>query len=137
MPDIDGIFIGYVNVPQILEQMPEASKELDKVQHQIVKAIRSFANNKYDMVLTDGVIYAGKLTDVTNQVKQSIVYENKALGNEPPPPAVTTSNTNNTTSNSVDLSKLEAACVNIGFKKGTESYGECVVDLKKRTEKAK
>lgn len=36
-----------------------------------------------------------------------------------------------------DISKLESTCVRIGFKKGTEQFGDCVLELKVRATKTK
>jgi hypothetical protein len=36
-----------------------------------------------------------------------------------------------------DISKLESTCSRIGFKKGTEQFGDCVLELKMRASKTK
>jgi outer membrane protein len=49
------------------------NEELGKLQRRIVEAIRSIAKDqKYDLLLTDGVIYASEQIDVTNQVQQKL-----------------------------------------------------------------
>ncbi len=49
------------------------NEELGKLQRRIVEAIRSIAKDQnFDLLLTDGVIYASERTDVTNQVQQKL-----------------------------------------------------------------
>lgn len=54
-------------------------EELSKIKHLVVTTLRSIATTyNYDILLSDGVIYAGTLTDATNIVLQSIADENKS-----------------------------------------------------------
>ena len=49
------------------------NEELGKLQRRIVEAIREIAKEqKYDLLLTDGVIYASDVVDVTTQVQQKL-----------------------------------------------------------------
>ncbi|MDD5276033.1 MAG: OmpH family outer membrane protein [Methylovulum sp.] len=49
------------------------NEELGKLQRRIVEAIRSIAKDQhYDLLLTDGVIYASEQIDVTAQVQQKL-----------------------------------------------------------------
>ncbi|PKM12853.1 MAG: hypothetical protein CVV13_03865 [Gammaproteobacteria bacterium HGW-Gammaproteobacteria-3] len=49
------------------------NEELGKLQRRIVEAIRALAKEQnYDLLLTDGVIYASETIDVTAQVKQKL-----------------------------------------------------------------
>jgi outer membrane protein len=50
------------------------NEELGKLQRRIVEAIRSIAKDqRYDLLLTDGVIYASEQIDVTAQVQQKLL----------------------------------------------------------------
>lgn len=49
------------------------NEELGKLQRRIVEAIRALAKEEgFDLLLTDGVIYAGEEIDVTNQVQEKL-----------------------------------------------------------------
>ncbi|MCK9394478.1 MAG: OmpH family outer membrane protein [Methylobacter sp.] len=49
------------------------NEELGKLQRRIVEAIREIAKDqKFDLLLTDGVIYASEKIDVTSQVQQKL-----------------------------------------------------------------
>ncbi len=49
------------------------NEELGKLQRRIVEAIRSIAKEqRYDLLLTDGVIYASEQIDVTAQVQKKL-----------------------------------------------------------------
>jgi outer membrane protein len=49
------------------------NEELGKLQRRIIEAIRALAKDEsYDLLLTDGVIYAGEQIDVTNQVQEKL-----------------------------------------------------------------
>ena len=49
------------------------NEELGKLQRRIVEAIRSLAKEQnYDLLLTDGVIYASESIDVTSQIQQKL-----------------------------------------------------------------
>jgi outer membrane protein len=49
------------------------NEELGKLQRRIVEAIREIAKDqKFDLLLTDGVIYASEQIDVTAQVQQKL-----------------------------------------------------------------
>ena len=49
------------------------NEELGKLQRRIVEAIRSLAKEQnYDLLLTDGVIYASEAIDVTSQIQQKL-----------------------------------------------------------------
>lgn len=49
------------------------NEELGKLQRRIVEAIRSLAKEQnYDLLLTDGVIYASENIDVTSQIQQKL-----------------------------------------------------------------
>ena len=49
------------------------NEELGKLQRRIVEAIRSLAKEQnFDLLLTDGVIYASENIDVTNQIQQKL-----------------------------------------------------------------
>ncbi len=49
------------------------NEELGKLQRRIVEAIREIAKaQNFDLLLTDGVIYASDKIDVTNQVQQKL-----------------------------------------------------------------
>jgi outer membrane protein len=49
------------------------NEELGKLQRRIVEAIRSIAKDQhFDLLLTDGVIYASEQIDVTTQVQQKL-----------------------------------------------------------------
>lgn len=49
------------------------NEELGKLQRRIVEAIRALAKEEaYDLLLTDGVIYAGEKIDVTEQVQKKL-----------------------------------------------------------------
>lgn len=49
------------------------NEELGKLQRRIVEAIREIAKNQnFDLLLTDGVIYASEKIDVTSQVQQKL-----------------------------------------------------------------
>jgi outer membrane protein len=49
------------------------NEELGKLQRRIVEAIRALAKEEqYDLLLTDGVIYANEEIDVTEQVQQKL-----------------------------------------------------------------
>ncbi|MDO9422597.1 MAG: OmpH family outer membrane protein [Methylobacter sp.] len=49
------------------------NEELGKLQNRIVEVIRGIAKDQsYDLLLTDGVIYAGDQIDVTAQVQQKL-----------------------------------------------------------------
>ncbi len=49
------------------------NEELGKLQRRIVEAIRSIAKDQnFDLLLTDGVIYASEQIDVTAQVQQKL-----------------------------------------------------------------
>jgi outer membrane protein len=49
------------------------NEELGKLQRRIVEAVRAIASNeKYDLLLTDGVIYAKPEFDITVQVQQKL-----------------------------------------------------------------
>ena len=49
------------------------NEELGKLQRRIVEAVRAIASNeKYDLLLTDGVIYAKPEFDITAQVQQKL-----------------------------------------------------------------
>jgi hypothetical protein len=67
------------------------------------------------------------------QIKNAVSIPVKA--NEPvfaePKTSVPTTSVNN------DISKLESTCSRIGFKKGTEQFGDCVLELKMRATKTK
>ena len=50
------------------------NEELGKLQRRIVEAIRSIAKDQnFDLLLTDGVIYASEKIDVTAQVQQKLL----------------------------------------------------------------
>jgi outer membrane protein len=50
------------------------NEELGKLQRRILEAIRALAKDQnFDLLLTDGVIYASKQIDVTEQVKQKLL----------------------------------------------------------------
>ncbi|MGZ8152729.1 MAG: OmpH family outer membrane protein [Methylococcaceae bacterium] len=50
------------------------NEELGKLQRRIVEAIRSIAKDqRFDLLLTDGVIYASEQIDVTSQVQQKLL----------------------------------------------------------------
>ncbi|GAB6139872.1 OmpH family outer membrane protein [Methylosoma difficile] len=50
------------------------NEELGKLQRRIVEAIRSIAKDQnFDLLLTDGVIYASEQIDVTSQVQQKLL----------------------------------------------------------------
>jgi len=50
------------------------NEELGKLQSRIVEAIRLIAKDqKFDLLLTDGVIYASEQIDVTSQVQQKLM----------------------------------------------------------------
>lgn len=71
------------------------------------------------------VVGGGKECQIKNFVK-----ENEPVFIEPKAPASTTSVNN-------DISKLESTCLRIGFKQGTEQFGDCVLELKMRATKTK
>ncbi len=49
------------------------NEELGKLQRRIIEAIRALAKEEnYDLLLTDGVIYAGDKIDVTRQVQDKL-----------------------------------------------------------------
>lgn len=49
------------------------NEELGKLQRRIVEAIRAIAKDQnFDLLLTDGVIYASEQIDITNQVQQKL-----------------------------------------------------------------
>ena len=49
------------------------NEELGKLQRRIVEAIRSLAKEQnYDLLLTDGVIYASESIDVTNKIQEKL-----------------------------------------------------------------
>lgn len=49
------------------------NEELGKLQRRIVEAIRTLAKEQsYDLLLTDGVIYASEAIDVTSQIQQKL-----------------------------------------------------------------
>ena len=49
------------------------NEELGKLQRRIVEAIREIAKDQsFDLLLTDGVIYANDQIDITNQVQQKL-----------------------------------------------------------------
>lgn len=49
------------------------SQELSKLQRRVVKVIRKLAEaEKYDLIIGDGVIYAGKRVDITKKVIDSL-----------------------------------------------------------------
>lgn len=49
------------------------NEELGKLQRRIIEAIRSLAKEQnYDLLLTDGVIYASESIDVTGQIQQKL-----------------------------------------------------------------
>jgi outer membrane protein len=49
------------------------NEELGKLQNQIVEVVRGIAKDQsFDILLTDGVIYAGEQIDVTAQVQQKL-----------------------------------------------------------------
>ena len=49
------------------------NEELGKLQRRIIEAIRALAKeDKYDLLLTDGVIYASEKIDVTQQVQKKL-----------------------------------------------------------------
>ncbi|MGR9052340.1 MAG: OmpH family outer membrane protein [Gammaproteobacteria bacterium] len=49
------------------------NEELGKLQRRIVEAIRSLAKEQnYDLLLTDGVIYASETIDVTNKIQEKL-----------------------------------------------------------------
>lgn len=49
------------------------NEELGKLQRRIVEAIRAIAKDQnYDLLLTDGVIYANDQIDITSQVQQKL-----------------------------------------------------------------
>jgi len=49
------------------------NEELGKLQRRIVEAIREIAKaQNFDLLLTDGVIYASEKIDVTSQVQQKL-----------------------------------------------------------------
>lgn len=49
------------------------NEELGKLQRRIVEAIRALAKEEgFDLLLTDGVIYAGEQIDVTDQVQEKL-----------------------------------------------------------------
>lgn len=50
------------------------NEELGKLQRRIVEAIRSIAKDQnFDLLLTDGVIYASEKIDITAQVQQKLL----------------------------------------------------------------
>jgi outer membrane protein len=50
------------------------NEELGKLQRRIVEAIRAIAKDqRFDLLLTDGVIYASEQIDVTTQVQQKLL----------------------------------------------------------------
>lgn len=50
------------------------NEELGKLQRRIIEAIRALAKEEnYDLLLTDGVIYAGEKIDVTKQVQDKLI----------------------------------------------------------------
>lgn len=52
------------------------NEELGKLQSHIVKVVRGIAKDQsFDMLLTDGVIYASEQIDVTAQVQQKLVAQ--------------------------------------------------------------
>ncbi len=52
------------------------NEELGKLQSHIVEVIRGIAKDQsYDLLLTDGVIYAGEQIDVTTQVQQKLAAQ--------------------------------------------------------------
>ncbi|WP_340123331.1 OmpH family outer membrane protein [Methylobacter svalbardensis] len=52
------------------------NEELGKLQNRIVEVIRGIARDQsFDMLLTDGVIYANEQIDVTAQVQQKLVAQ--------------------------------------------------------------
>lgn len=49
------------------------NEELGKLQRKIVEAIRELAKSQnFDLLLTEGVIYASESVDVTNQIQQKL-----------------------------------------------------------------
>lgn len=49
------------------------NEELGKLQRKIVEAIRELAKSQsFDLLLTEGVIYASETVDVTNQIQQKL-----------------------------------------------------------------
>ncbi len=49
------------------------NQELGKLQKKVLEAIRNLAKKeKYDLIIGDGVIYAGKRVDITNKVISSL-----------------------------------------------------------------
>jgi len=49
------------------------NEELTKLQRRIMEAIKALAKDeKFDLLLTDGVIFASQQVDVTNQVKEKL-----------------------------------------------------------------
>ena len=85
--------IGFVNIPAVLEKEIQNKKrdakrsqqefsedfnasrneELGKLQRRIVEAVRAIAKDEdYDLLLTDGVIYAKDQFDITAQVQKKL-----------------------------------------------------------------
>jgi Skp family chaperone for outer membrane proteins len=158
--------IGWVNIPKLLEKIPEhenakkklqaefpgndsvtfsekfnirRNEELKGIQTLIINAVRNMAKTKgFDVILTDGVIYAGKSSDMTGEIIQVVVGENKFTGRDTlQTQEVPSFNTSSTPLHGEEFSKLEAACLSIGFKKGTEQFGDCVLELKNRVKQVK
>jgi hypothetical protein len=110
------------------------NEELKGIQTHIVSVIRNIAKIKgFDLILTDGVIYAGKSNDMTEQVRQAIVEEDNSTNrNTTLQQVIEVPTANAIPLHSEEFSKLEATCLGIGFKKGTEPFGDCVLELKNR-----
>lgn len=54
------------------------NEELNQVQKAIVKTIQKFAEQeKYDLILSEGVVWASKQVDITDQVLQRLKNENR------------------------------------------------------------
>jgi outer membrane protein len=57
------------------------NEALEKLQQQMVTAIRGFANEKkYDLILAEGVVYMSDTLDVTSQVLEHLKRQDKASG---------------------------------------------------------
>ena len=58
------------------------SQELSKLQQKVIKVIQALAKSeRYDLVVTDGVVYAGPKVDITNVVLERLRAEYKTSGN--------------------------------------------------------
>jgi outer membrane protein len=65
--------VGYVNILPVVEKARQPNQELKELQSQIVEVIRGIAKDQnYDLLLTDGVIYAGGQFDLTDQVQKKL-----------------------------------------------------------------